>query len=76
MNQGRRNVRKSEGGLYYCGGYNLSPLVEIGLTVLPKTRGAQASPPACDSPVNVYESHDFTQIQSQTLIIILQATKI
>ena len=32
------------GGKKYCGGHNLLPLVEIGLTVLPKTMGVNAPP--------------------------------
>ena len=41
--QGRRNVRKS-GGLVVMDGDNVPPLVEIGLTDLPKTGGALAPP--------------------------------
>ena len=39
-----RAVARSEnpGGLVVLGGENVSPLVEIGLTDLPKTGGAQA----------------------------------
>ena len=39
--QGRRKVRKS-GGLVLLGRENVPPLVEIGLTDLPKTGGAEA----------------------------------
>ena len=38
------------GGLVVLGGDNVSPLVEIGLTDLPKTGGAKAPPPAGDGP--------------------------
>ena len=41
--QGRRKVQKS-GGLVVLGGDNVSPLVEIGLSDLPKTGGARAPP--------------------------------
>ena len=48
--QGRRKVWKS-GGLVVLGGDNVPPLVEIGLTDLPKTEGAEAPPaPPCDRP--------------------------
>ena len=50
-----RAVARSEnpGGLVVLGGDNVSPLVEIGLTDLPKTGGAIAppSPPTGDGPV-------------------------
>ena len=41
-----RAVARSEipEGLVVMGGHNVSPLVEIGLTDLPKTRGALAPP--------------------------------
>ena len=41
-----RAVARSEnpGGLVVLGGDNVSPLVEIGLTDLPKTGGAMAPP--------------------------------
>ena len=47
-----RHVSRSEnlGGRAVLGGDNVPPLVEIGLTDLPKTGGAKAPPPACDSP--------------------------
>ena len=42
-----RAVARSEnpGGLVVLGGDNVPPLVEIGLTDLPKTGGAKALPP-------------------------------
>ena len=52
-----RAVARSEnpgGGLVILGGDNVSPLVEIGLTDLPKTGGGglkPPQPPACDGPV-------------------------
>ena len=51
----RRAVARSENpwGLVVLGGENVPPLVEIGLTDLPKTVGGEPeppSPPACDSP--------------------------
>ena len=41
-----RAVARSEnpGGLVVMGGDNMSPLVEIGLTDMPKTEGAKAPP--------------------------------
>ena len=42
-----RAVTRSEnqGGLVVMGGDNVPPLVEIGLTDMPKTGGAKAPPP-------------------------------
>ena len=50
-----RPVARSEnpGGLVVLGGDNVPPLVEIGLTDLPKTGGAEAPPPQplpCNRP--------------------------
>ena len=41
-------VWKSGGAIF--GGHNLPPLVEIGLTDLPKSEGAMAPPPGDDTP--------------------------
>ena len=53
-----RAVARSEnpGGYIVMGGDNVPPLVEIGLTDLPKTGGARAppGPPACDRPALHY----------------------
>ena len=44
------------GGKKYCGGHNLLPLVEIGLTVLPKSGGAIAPPaPPLLRPLYVFQ---------------------
>jgi len=44
--QGRRKVWKS-GGLVVMGGENVLPLVEIGLSDLPKTGGVEHLQPPC-----------------------------
>mgnify|MGYP001432496501 CR=1 FL=1 len=53
MIQGRRNPGLP---LFFCGHNVPPPLVEIGLTDLPKTGwvggGGLSPPPACDSPAN------------------------
>ena len=43
---GRAESLEIWGGQYLCGGHNLFPLVEIGLTGLPKS-GMFAPPPPC-----------------------------
>ena len=53
--KGRRAVTRSEnpGWHVILGGDNVPPLVEIGLTDLPKSGGgahAPSAPPACDGP--------------------------
>ena len=39
-----RSKKNPEQGQYWCGGHNLPPLVEIGLTDLPKSGVAMATP--------------------------------
>ena len=41
---GRAESLEIWGGQYLCGGHNLFPLVEIGLTYVPKSGGALAPP--------------------------------
>ena len=71
----RRVVARSEnpGGLVVLGG-DVSPLVEIGLTYLPKTGGAKAppSPPDYDSPVGGLQLHFSYVILSQTELCVDQ----
>ena len=58
-----RAVARSEnpGGHIVLGGDNVPPLVEIGLTDLSKSGGAQAppAPPACDRPVWYVDIHTY-----------------
>ena len=61
MNTCPRAVARSEnpGGLVALGGDNVSPLVQIGLTDLPKTGGAKAHPTS-PLPTGLYIMYERT----------------